>query len=225
MAVKTSPIVPAPVWSCTGFYIGGYVGAGWGETESDLRITPTVALPLSQTSSSGFLGGVQAGANWQAGWAVFGVQGDFTGADINGRSPCLVILSCQTDTHWMATVTGRLGAVVMDRGLIYAKGGAAWLNTTSSAVLTLAPGIPPIASQENTRFGWTIGLGTEWMITRNWTAFIEYNYMQFDRETFRFPIALVPGAFADVDLKHTLSVAKVGVNYKFDWGMPVVAKY
>ena len=230
MAVKARPIMPAQVWSWTGFYIGAHVGAGWGTTEATITgLAAPVALPfqlpLAQTSSSGFLGGVQAGANWQSGWAVFGVQGDIAGADINGRSPCLIILSCETKTNWLASVTGRLGAVVMDRGLVYAKGGAAWMNTRASASLPLIPAIGTIASQENTRFGWTIGLGTEWMITNNWSAFIEYNYYQFDRENYRFPIIQAPAVVLNVDLKDTMSVAKVGVNYKFNWGGPVVAKY
>jgi outer membrane immunogenic protein len=227
MAVKARPVMPVEVWNWTGFYIGAHVGAGWGETESSLTGIGGggAFFPFSQTSSSGFLGGVQAGANWQAGWAVFGVQGDIAGADINGRSPCVIVFSCETQTHWLASVTGRLGAVVLDRGLVYVKGGGAWLNTTASARLPIIAPPITIASEEITRFGWTIGLGTEWMITRNWTAFIEYDYYNFDRENFRFNIIPAPGTFANVDLKHTLSVAKVGVNYKFDWGTPVVAKY
>src|SRR5215204_5184755 len=77
MAVKARPMVAPPViWSWTGFYFGGHVGAGWGETESTITgiVAPVVApfvIPLSQTSSSGFLGGVQAGYNWQAGPVVF----------------------------------------------------------------------------------------------------------------------------------------------------------
>jgi len=231
LPAKARPVVvPAPVWSWTGFYLGAHVGAGWGNTESAITglVAPVAVafnFPLSQTSSSGFLGGVQAGYNWQAGGFVFGVQGDFSGADINGTSPCLVLLACSTNTNWLASVTGRVGAVVMDRGMIYAKGGAAWQNSTHSAALTIIPAIGNIASQEITHFGWTVGLGTEWMITPNWTAFIEYNYMEFDNKVHQFPIIQAPAVVFNVDLKNTMSVAKVGVNYKFNWGTPVVAKY
>ena len=77
LAVKARPIAaPAPIWNWTGFYIGAHVGAGWGETESTLTgfAVPAIpiainnlGIPFSQTSRSGFLGGVQAGYNWQAG--------------------------------------------------------------------------------------------------------------------------------------------------------------
>ena len=77
---------PAPIWTLTGLYIGAHVGAGWGTTESTLTAAPfifgpgaVVGIPISQGSRSGFLGGAQAGYNWQAGWAVFGVQGDIAG--------------------------------------------------------------------------------------------------------------------------------------------------
>ena len=53
--------------------------------------------------------------------------------------------------------------------------------------------------------------------------------MQFDKKNYGFPIApalLAPASLTiNTDLKTTMSVAKVGMNYKFNWGGPVVAKY
>src|SRR5262245_7658159 len=77
MAVKARPLPPAPIWSWTGFYFGAHVGAGWGQDEATLTginatapgLAANVALnlPFNQNSRSGFLGGGQAGYNWQAG--------------------------------------------------------------------------------------------------------------------------------------------------------------
>jgi outer membrane immunogenic protein len=239
MAVKARPpVVPIEVWNWTGFYIGAHVGAGWGETESTLTGASApglgavaFTLPFSQTSYSGFLGGGQVGANWQTGWAVLGVQGDFAGADIKGTSPCFVVLGCTSKTDWLATVSGRVGAVVLDRGLVYAKGGVAWMNTTHSvSVPNFGGGIGftgNLTSKEVTHFGWLLGFGTEWMITRNWTAFVEYNYIEFEKtnQAFLLNIAGAPAVTINSDLKNNLSIAKVGVNYKFDWGAPVAARY
>jgi outer membrane immunogenic protein len=241
MAVKALP-PPAPIWTWTGFYIGAHVGAGWGTTESTLTgITIpgapafAFAIPFSQDSRSGFLGGGQVGYNWQSGWAVLGVQGDIAATDIKGTTPCFLILSCHTKTDWLATVSGRLGAVVADRGLIYVKGGGAWMNSKHTVSFpNFGPGGGAInnlviASEDSTAWGWLLGFGTEWMITRNWTAFIEYNYIEFDKKNEAFTInpLLVGGAnvIVNADLKNKLSIAKVGVNYKFDWGTPVVARY
>jgi outer membrane immunogenic protein len=243
LPVKARPYaVPEPIWTWTGFYIGGHVGAGWGTTESTLTGIAVLAppppaaiafsLPFSQDSRSGFLGGAQVGYNWQSGWAVFGVQADIAGTDIKGTTPCLVILSCSTKTDWLATVSGRLGAVVLDRGLIYVKGGGAWMESRHSVNLpNIAPPVSgqEIASKDSTAFGWMLGFGTEWMFARNWTAFIEYDYIEFDKKNEAFTInpALIGGAnvVVNADLKNRLSIAKVGVNYKFDWGTPVVARY
>ena len=254
MAVKARPMVaPAPVWTWTGFYIGAHVGAGWGETESTITgfSVPAIpaainglAIPFSQNSRSGFLGGVQAGYNWQAGWAVFGVQGDFAG-DV-GLERRIVTTGCACDrpsaAAWGAPAGARLGAGVLDRGLVYVKGGGAWMNTTHSVRLpgfgtALGGGAAAfsnleIANRESTAWGWMVGFGTEWQITPNWSAFVEYNYIEFDKKNEAFLLnlgpanALVPGGITvNADLKNTLSVAKVGVNYKFDWGTPVVARY
>jgi outer membrane immunogenic protein len=245
MAVRAPIVAPPVVWSWTGFYFGAHVGAGWGTSEASLTgasITPPIGglgavafnLPFAQTSSSGFLGGVQGGYNWQTGWAVFGIQGDIAGADIKGTSPCLVVLGCNVKTDWLASVTGRIGAVVLDRGLVYAKGGVAWADTTHSVRspnFNLGTGVPDtITSKDVTHVGWTVGLGTEWMITPNWTAFIEYNYYRFDTKNERFALNLGAGLPVQIainaDLRDSLSVAKVGVNYKFNWGKnPVVARY
>ena len=71
LPMKAAPM-PAPVWSWTGFYIGGFAGAGWGETESTVTgfsaaipgvpgIAGMTSVPFNQNSRSGFLGG---GAAW-----------------------------------------------------------------------------------------------------------------------------------------------------------------
>ena len=62
---------PAPVFTWTGFYLGANAGYGWGEADA----SPDV---------DGFLGGLQAGYNWQgAGPLVFGVEADIQYADVS----------------------------------------------------------------------------------------------------------------------------------------------
>lgn len=233
MAVKAPYAAPAAVWSWTGFYLGGHVGAGWGTTESTLTavnpggIVPG-GFPIAQNSRSGFLGGGQIGYNYQSGWAVFGVQGEIAGMDVKGTTPCLGgVASCTAKSDWLGTVTGRLGGVVGDRTLVYVKGGAAWLHTDHTLGITAGFGGPGAASisSSSTAFGWLLGLGAEYAFDHNWSAFIEYNYMDFDKKNIVFdfsPFAGVP-ATANVDIKNKLSVAKIGLNYKF--GGPVAARY
>jgi outer membrane immunogenic protein len=244
LSVKAAP-APVAIWSWTGFYFGAHLGAAWGETESTITgitaavpgipaLAATTNLPFNQNSRSGFLGGGQAGYNWQAGMVVFGVQGDIAGLDVKGTDPCLIILTCTAKSDWLATVSGRIGAVVLDRGLVYAKGGGAWLHSNNSVGLTGiaiagAPAIPAtsITNGSFDQGGWLVGFGTEWMITQNWTAFIEYDYARFENKNVAFAVnpALVAPATVTINTNqtNTLSIAKVGANYKF--GGPIVAKY
>ena len=227
LPMKAPYVAPAPIWTWTGFYIGGHVGAGWGTTESTLTAVtgpiggPVVGgIPIAQNSRSGFLGGGQVGYNYQSGWAVFGVQGDIAGLDVKGTTPCLGgVLSCTAKSDWLATVSGRFGGVVADRTLVYVKGGAAWLHTDHT--LTIPAGVGPVVatsvSSDTTALGWLLGLGAEYAFTQNWTGFIEYNYIEFDKKSSALDFTALAGipAIANVDFKNKLSIAKIGVNYKF----------
>jgi outer membrane immunogenic protein len=234
MAMKAPYAAPAPIWSWTGFYIGGHVGAGWGTTESTLSTVSApgfpaaaVNLPIAQNSRSGFLGGGQIGYNFQSGWAVFGVQADIAGLDVKGTTPCIVAFSCTAKSDWLATVSGRIGGIVADKTLVYVKGGAAWMNTTHSlsipaagAIIGGPGGVGGSVSTESTAFGWLLGLGAEYAFSPNWSAFIEYNYIDFDTKSSALDLSALGGlgigaAVANVDFKNKLSIAKIGVNYKF----------
>jgi outer membrane immunogenic protein len=98
MAVKAPPPAPAPVFSWTGFYVGGNIGASFGRAKSDFKgapvsvtLTPPGGTPFSVpgfshsddiVEPSGFIGGGQIGYNWQLSpiW-VAGLEADFQGAD------------------------------------------------------------------------------------------------------------------------------------------------
>ena len=72
------------LWNWTGFYIGGnagYVRSSGGVDISAFSVPNTGGAPLLSLSETmgGLAGGVQAGANWQTGNAVFGIEADFQG--------------------------------------------------------------------------------------------------------------------------------------------------
>jgi outer membrane immunogenic protein len=115
--------------------------------------------------------------------------------------------------------------VVLDRGLVYVKGGGAWLNTNHTTALTIVPAVPQLTNGSFTNDGWLVGMGTEWMITNNWTAFVEMDYMRFDNKAVNFALIPAPVVAIRTNQTQTLAIAKVGVNYKFGWGGPVVARY
>jgi outer membrane immunogenic protein len=226
------PIASVAGWS--GFYIGlGGGGASANKTfdYNDL----TVAAPFlwnSAIPASGAFGGGQIGFNWQAGWVVLGLEADAFGGDINGHGICnttTFFLNCATKSDAFGTVTGRLGGAV-DHALLYVKGGGAWIRdafTISNVAL------PPLATAftsrlSDTRTGWTVGVGVEYAFTPCWSAKFEYDYMDFGTKRYNFPqtSAVISAAtFTNWDIDQRMQTVKVGLNYRFNWAGPVVARY
>jgi outer membrane immunogenic protein len=112
--------------------------------------------------------------------------------------------------------------------LLYATGGLAYgAIKTRGAFAGVTPGgvaVTSFGSNTDTRVGWTVGAGVEGLITRNWSAKLEYLYMDFGRAdagTFALAPASVIGAH--VSSRFTDHILRAGINYRF--GGPVVAKY
>jgi outer membrane immunogenic protein len=169
----------------------------------------------TRVSGSGLLGGVQLGYNWQTGPWVFGVQGDFAWAGIkaNGADPDIPGLTLTDKIDWVGTASGRIG-YAWNTLLLYGKGGAAWVHNKYGGTF---PGLGQVTSGSETRTGWLIGGGLEYAFTRNWTAFVEYDYIGLGTHT--TTITCINPAFcvgtAQASIKQNLSLAKVGINYKF----------
>ena len=260
LPVKARPLPPPPVFSWTGFYVGAHLGGAWGTTESTLKsvsatacrevyvpygegeidevnataIPRRVFIPISQTQTNGFLGGVQGGYNWQiAPWAVIGVEAQFSWTDLKGTSPCVVVLACSTEHDWITTLAGRFG-VTYDRLLLYVKGGVAWSKVNYSASLTLGSPFDFTTSVSDTRVGAMFGTGVEYAFWGNWSAKIEYDYIRFKDKDYSFPLSFAQGPNSlnlnfDTTIKEHIHLVKAGINYRFDWWgkapVAVMAKY
>ncbi len=246
MALKAPPPPPAQVFSWTGFYIGAQGGGGGGSSsgsETAFYFCPTggacaaqtavsPAIPLNQTSIGGGFGGVTAGYNWQIDHVVLGVEGDWSGADINGSGSCSTAFiaaafagtsgNCGTNLRDFATVTGRIGWA-FDRALLYVKGGGAWGQFNYSATSVVA-GIPgPAANFSDDRSGYTVGVGLELAFSPNWSVKVEYQHMGFGTNNITYPFANVPpfapGIFNVVSSdSERVDIIRAGVNYRFNWG-------
>ena len=150
LQVAKAPPFVSPPFSWTGFYIGGNVGAGFGTTETSVDVGPALTAvtgtavaataPLVSETFNGFVGGIQAGYNWQAGVFVLGVEGDLDAAGLQGNAPCVVVLNCTMKHNWFADITGRVGVVAVDRALIYLKGGVAWEGSNFSVGNSITAG-------------------------------------------------------------------------------------
>jgi outer membrane immunogenic protein len=150
------------------------------------------------------------------------------------------IMTANEKLDWFGTARARAGITPWDRALIYVTGGLAYGHAALSTGLTrvsLVTGantcvVPPAGANncENgsvtaTRLGWTIGGGLEWALSNNWSLKAEYLYYDLGTVSHTMSDPNFPGTVfnASADLKG--SIARAGLNYRFDWAGPVVARY
>jgi outer membrane immunogenic protein len=202
--------------------------------------SPHGLLPGQVTASEdGFVGGVQAGYNWQFRCTVFGIEADYSWADINHDRtfttgglvfPGGATLWVNNDHQAFGTVRAGSGLIV-DNLLLYVTGGFAYANFNRSVTLSVpALGIAETFEQDKTRWGWTFGFGTEWAAWNNWTIKSEVLYARFQNEDSTFTCtgvfaACPTGATRSFERQDSLWVTRIGINYKFGGYAPVVANY
>jgi outer membrane immunogenic protein len=232
-------------------YVGANGGYAWGDSNvSTLVATPAgdyfVSSDISQIATSGQgrihpnggTGGIQAGYNWQAGNLVYGAEVDFDALDLNAsRSITTEYLSApgtfftinqSTKTDWLLTARPRVGWAI-NNWLLYATGGLAVteLRFNNTFTDTFAPAFEN-GSVSKTKAGWVVGGGVEYGFMSNWSAKLEYLYMDFGNVSssgvvFNTGSVPPPLLIHSADLK--ANIIRAGINYKFGWGGPVVARY
>lgn len=229
MPLKAPPPPPAPMW--TGWYVGGNIGGSFG-TAHDTALFPPTPVPgtaFGSTSADldGIIGGGQVGYNMQNGNWVWGIEADiqgssesssasYTGTGFVGGVALTPVTGVLTDNEklaWFGTLRGRLGVTVTPNWLLYGTGGLAYGQIDSNT--TLAAGGPPLANNFTTdRAGWTAGAGIEGWLGRDWTAKLEYLYVDFGSFTDSFTGI---GAFTPVTLTThvTDNIVRIGLNYHF----------
>ncbi|MDB5650020.1 MAG: Porin, partial [Hyphomicrobiales bacterium] len=190
LPLRNAPIraMPLALFTWTGFYVGAQIGAGWQRdrlTELD-SCTPCSADTASGRSA-GIIGGVRAGANWQTGAFVFGVEADFERTNLRLRTlyPASAPDAFSSHVDWQGSVRGRLG-YALDRVLVYLTGGVAFADISHGYdrfdPVPGSPGVYTLGATQSTsrvRTGWTLGSGLEYALSTSWSANIEYRYTDF----------------------------------------------
>jgi outer membrane immunogenic protein len=217
LPMKAPPYVPpAPVWNWSGFYIGGHIGAVFG---GDNGFASDVLVLNGNNRDAAFMGGGQVGADYQFGtnW-VIGIEGQISGLSNSDRTFTDGFGTLRDRTDWIASVTGRLG-YTWGPGLIYAKGGVGFRDNNGLTMVSL--GNPAFVVDRNDT-GYTVGGGLEYMFSPNWSAKIEYQYFNFDNTNIT-TLGFATGT--GLNFRDDFHTVKVGLNYRFNWGSPVLAKY
>jgi outer membrane immunogenic protein len=221
-----APVV-APLYNWTGFYIGLNAGYSWGRQDNDLVNVVTGVTEFSNSDHlNGFIGGGQIGYNWQVNQWVFGLEADFQGSGQKGDGTFFIaaipgILAAGTPAStfnytdkldWFGTVRGRIGYAMGATGnwLPYVTGGWAYGHGEISGTTT-SLGVATSFSGSQDYSGWTVGGGVEWAFLNNWSAKVEYLYIDFGDG----PTVPVSATRDIVSGKMTDNILRAGLNYKF----------
>lgn len=213
---KAPMMAPAAVYNWTGFYIGGHIGGAFSDHNNDFGTSFTSS---NNDSNGRFLGGVQAGYDYQfaPNW-VLGVEGQYSWlGSSNNNNVIGTGFGFNSDRRELGSFTGSLG-YTWGPAMLYFKGGYAYSDSRDTMTFN---GLPVTTFNRGSRDGYTVGGGLEYMVAQNWSAKVEYMYYDFDRN-FSGTYGTHVGSGNYRDDEHTI---KAGLNYRFNWGGPVVARY
>jgi outer membrane immunogenic protein len=196
--VYKGPIRPAVAYyNWTGFYLGINGGYGWGTSD-----WTSLGVNIVSSKPKGWMIGGTLGYNYQVGSFVWGIEADLDWADVKSSDACLLVLTCDTKNSYLGTIRGRIG-YAFDRWLPYFTGGGAYGDINASI-----PGLGLSATKS--QFGWTVGGGLEYAFLGNWSAKLEYLYV--DLGSFDTGFA-APATSVNVNFKE--NIVRAGLNYKF----------
>ncbi len=222
LPVKVAPLSPVPVANWQGLYFGVHAGAGRvNNTQNSFGTDDDNGSCMGSSSCSisanGGLFGLQLGYNWQSRYFVYGIEGDWSWADISGQHSSLGTSSpatFNTKVDWLGSIRGRMG-LALDNTLVYFTGGIAFAGTKSgwgggySSFPNTACGA--ICSDSST--GWVAGLGVEHMFDPHWSFRGEALYYSFGDQT-RSAVGSGGETYNTV-FHHEVFVARAGLNYKW----------
>ena len=230
-------------WS--GFYVGGGVGGTVGVSETTTFVASggsyLTGTDFSQVASSGrgdlsqwrASGGVEVGYSRQFGNILLGVEASANTLSLDelrsaGQTyltapPARYTLHQSVKADWQATVRPRLGWA-QDNWLAYVTGGLAVTQVTldtkyyDNFAAGGFGGAVGRSSDTETKAGWTLGLGGEYALNRNWSLRGDYLYADFgsvDSSTVvRHPGSGTSVLDSSADLRtHTVLI---GLTYRFD---------
>src|ERR1043165_6809720 len=275
MKAPVAAAVAAPAWNWTGFYIGAHGGGTWGRAEITHSAIPALAgeafpedaAAVTAASSpllnpNGYVAGGHAGFNYQTRSFVWGIEGDFSYFRLRASSagtfpfpstlaggiigpPTLTFnTSTEISTDWLLTVRPRLGFAA-GNALFYTTGGLAVTNEKVNQVTGVLNGATFTSSISETRLGWTVGGGIEYMLSPNWTIRAEYLHLDFGTAsgpgvnnvpagvlgnlpcTAGQAVITGPGTYTgcSISSRLTAELVRAGITYKFGGAEPVVARY
>ena len=228
---------PPPAYNWSGCYVGLNAGGGTSGTDFGSSVDPGTYLLVAKgdpatvggsggggANADGFIGGGQAGCNWQTGTLVLGVEGDYDYFRSNPNfanntntlaSGAAFTLGQSLTTDFLATARPRIG-IAADRNFAYVTGGVAFTHAAYTESYTDAAGGAGSAIAAKSLLGWTAGAGWEYALADHWTIKLEYLYASFPTVN---ALGLISGPGGSNTLHGStnlvVQLARLGLNYKF----------
>jgi outer membrane immunogenic protein len=213
--VEVAPVVGLFNW--TGFYAGANLGYGRSPGSVDISSNgPFLSVPETLT---GAIGGVQGGANWQTGNAVFGLEADLQGSGqstsnaiayplrATAVTPAVTAISNTDKVTSFGTFRARVG-IASNHALSYLTAGVGYVSFSSNLNLTgLGSG-----SFSGAELAGVVGAGMEFAMFGNWSVKAEYLYLQ-TRNISSSPFPATPAVVVNTRIRD--NIFRVGVNYLF----------
>ncbi|MBI1213443.1 MAG: outer membrane beta-barrel protein [Alphaproteobacteria bacterium] len=209
-------VSPATAFAA-GPWQGFYVGAVGGYGDFDLD----VANPTTPDQSlEGGLLGATAGFNFQSNNLVFGIEADWSAANIFTMVRDGNYLTEDSTINSLGTLRARLG-LASGSWLPFVSGGFIWDEVEGGIICPAgaAFGVCAITGPFNVRStethtGWTVGGGVEYMMAASWSAKVEYLYADFDKASYTGTVPVLGTATSD-ETQTMNSLVRFGVNYRF----------
>ena len=171
---------PLNVYSWAGPYLGGNLGYAWGSVDNNCDQAFAVSWAACRL-----------GYNWQHGPGCSASKAiiQATGADDT-------FAPWKFSNPWFGTVRGR-GGYAFNNILVYGTVGLAFgeLRADTSGL-----------TKSHTNVGWTVGVGAEIGLTPNWSAKVEYLYVDLANSDF---------AVTGLSNGYSFGTFRAGVNYRF----------
>src|SRR3569832_424327 len=237
-----APVMPAPVYNWTGFYIFGGAGGGIWDADSNL-VSNTTGTPLTRDQrlgGDGWFGTVGAGYDWQFNHSwVAGIFADGQFGSIRGSISDPIAFAATEGREklrdtWATGV--RLGYLVAPDVYSYVNAGytgSAWSGASYGFLGLGLPGATQFTTSSFHRDGWFIGGGVEnsmnifGITAPGWFMKTEYRSAFYDRATLATTFLTGGGGISGegVTFKPFVQTISTSLVYRFNWGGPVVAKY
>jgi len=240
IALKAPPAPTPTVFSWTGFYFGGNVGGATGPDVSESWTelpgpsgTPHDPVNFAHASTTSFIGGIQAGYNWQASanW-LLGVEGDFSWTSLavsHTQNPLTIsglvlppsFVTMNERVDWLSSIRGRVGIIGAGNWMLFGTGGVAFerLKLFGNTVFPV-PTFNGSVALDTTKTGWAAGAGVEYLANAHWMLRVEYLAYGFGStsSTIISNTPIGPGTGNPLSFswgQNTVQSGRIAASYKF----------